>query len=264
MPRFQLLGRLLPLLLVCVPATADVLDEILERKTLRVGVAEFAPWTVRTESGKLIGFEIDVANKIATDMGVTADFEVYEWDELIGALEKGEIDVIAGGMAITPERALRVNFSRPLARSGVGLATNTQLTQDVQTLEELNDPDVVIATVADTLAHNVSKTLFDRANVNVFPAAGLAEKEVVEGRAHAYLAGMPEARFLVLKNPGALDLPLNEPLLASSEALAVKKGEQQLLNFLDAWVTARQTDKWLATSREYWFGTLEWMTDVKN
>lgn len=264
MPRFQLLGRLLPLLLVCVPATADVLDEILERKTLRVGVAEFAPWTVRTESGKLIGFEIDVANKIATDMGVTADFEVYEWDELIGALEKGEIDVIAGGMAITPERALRVNFSRPLARSGVGLATNTQLTQDVQTLEELNDPDIVIATVADTLAHNVSKTLFDRANVNVFPAAGSAEKEVVEGRAHAYLAGMPEARFLVLKNPGALDLPLNEPLLASSEALAVKKGEQQLLNFLDAWVTARQTDKWLATSREYWFGTLEWMTDVKN
>lgn len=264
MPRFQLLGRLLPLLLVCVPATADVLDEILERKTLRVGVAEFAPWTVRTESGKLIGFEIDVANKIATDMGVTADFEVYEWDELIGALEKGEIDVIAGGMAITPERALRVNFSRPLARSGVGLATNTQLTQDVQTLEELNDPDIVIATVADTLAHNVSKTLFDRANVNVFPAAGPAEQEVVEGRAHAYLAGMPEARFLVLKNPGALDLPLNEPLLASSEALAVKKGEQQLLNFLDAWVTARQTDKWLATSREYWFGTLEWMTDVKN
>lgn len=264
MPRFQLLGRLLPLLLVCVPATADVLDEILERKTLRVGVAEFAPWTVRTESGKLIGFEIDVANKIATDMGVTADFEVYEWDEIIGALEKGEIDVIAGGMAITPERALRVNFSRPLARSGVGLATNTQLTQDVQTLEELNDPDIVITTVADTLAHKVSKTLFDRANVNVFPAAGPAEQEVVEGRAHAYLAGMPEARFLVLKNPGALDLPLNEPLLASSEALAVKKGEQQLLNFLDAWVTARQTDKWLATSREYWFGTLEWMTDVKN
>ena len=264
MPRFKLLGRLLPLLIVCVPATADVLDEILERKTLRVGVAEFAPWTVRTESGKLIGFEIDVANKIAMDMGVTTEFAVYEWDKIIGALEKGEIDVIAGGMAITPERALRVNFSRPLARSGVGLATNTQLTQDVKTLEELNDPDVVITTVADTLAHSVSKTLFERANVNVFPAAGPAEKEVVEGRAHAYLAGMPEVRFLVLKNPVELDLPLNEPLLASSEALAVKKGEQQLLNFLDAWVTARQTDKWLATSRDYWFGTLEWMTDVKN
>lgn len=265
-PRFQFLGRFLPLLLLCAPltVTADALDRILESKTLRVGVAEFAPWTVRTESGRLIGFEIDVANKIAEDMGVTAEFEVYEWEEIIGALEAGEIDVIAGGMAITPERALRVNFSRPLARSGVGLATNTRMTQDVTTLEALNDPDIVITTVADTLAYSVSQTLFDRANVNVFPTAGPAERELVEGRAHAYLAGMPEVRFLVLRNPAKLDLPLNEPLLASSEALAVKKGEQQLLNFLDAWVTARQTDKWLPTSREYWFGTLEWMTEAKN
>lgn len=266
MPRFQLLGRLLPLLFVFAPAMAgaDVLDEILERKTIRVGVAEFAPWTIRSKSGGLIGFEIDVANKIAADMGVAAEFEVYEWDEIIAALENGEIDVIAGGMAITPERALRVNFSRPLAESGVGLATNTQKTQKIKTLDELNDPDIVITTVADTLAHSVSQTLFDRANVNVFPAAGPAEEEVVEGRAHAYLAGMPEVRFLVLKNPVKLDLPLNEPLLASSEALAVRKGEQQLLNFLDAWVTARQTDKWLATSREYWFGTLEWMAEAND
>ena len=49
--------------------------------------------------------------------------------------------------------------------------------------------------------------------------------------------------------------------MASSEALAVKKGEQQLLNFLDAWVTARQTDKWLATTRGYWFETMDWMPD---
>ena len=69
---------------------------------------------------------------------------------------------------------------------------------------------------------------------------------------------MPEATFVVLKNPTTTDLPISEPLLASSEALAVRKGEQQLLNFLDAWVTARQTDKWLVTTRNYWFGTLDW------
>ena len=74
---------------------------------------------------------------------------------------------------------------------------------------------------------------------------------------------MPEVRFLVLKNPVKLDLPINEPLLASSEALAVAKREQELLNFLNAWVTARTTDKWILTSREYWFCTLDWMADVK-
>ena len=52
-----------------------------------------------------------------------------------------------------------------------------------------------------------------------------------------------------------------EPLVASSEAFAVRKGEQQLLNFLDAWVTARQSDKWLPTTRDYWFATLDWLED---
>ncbi|MBU2676022.1 MAG: transporter substrate-binding domain-containing protein [Gammaproteobacteria bacterium] len=260
MHRFKLLARLLPLLSLFVAslASADVLDEILDRGAIRVGVAEFVPWTMRTKSGDLIGFEVDVAKQIAADMGVSVELKVYEWDAIIPALDKGEIDVIAGGMAITPERALRVNFSRPLALSGVGLATNTMKTQDMKTLDDLNDKSVTITTVAETMAANVAETLFERANVKVFATKEPAEKEVLEGRAHAYLAAIPEVRFLVLRNPAKLDLPINEPLVASSEALAVKKGEQQLLNFLDAWVTVRQTDNWLATSHDYWFGTLDW------
>ncbi len=260
MHQFKLLGRLLPLLSLFVAplATADVLDDILDRGTIRVGVAEFVPWTMRNKSGDLIGFEVDVAKQIAADMGVEAELKVYNWDAIIPALDKGEIDVIAGGMAITPERALKVNFSRPLALSGVGLATNTNKTQNMKTLDDLNDKSVTITTVADTMAANVAKTLFDRANVKVFPTKEPAEKAVIEGSAHAYLAGVPEVRFLVLRNPAKLDLPINEPLVASSEALAVKKGEQQLLNFLDAWVTVRQTDSWLEASRDYWFGTLDW------
>jgi len=42
------------------------------------------------------------------------------------------------------------------------------------------------------------------------------------------------------------------------------KGEQEFLNFLNAWVVARQTDKWLGTTRDYWFKTIDWMPDVKN
>jgi len=241
------------------PASADVLDNIIDDGVIHIGVAEFVPWTMKTDSGSLIGFEVDLGEKLAADMGVEPDFKVYEWDKIIPALQRGEIDVIAGGMAITPARALQVNFSLPVAESGVGIATYTAKTQGITTLSELNDPDIIIATVADTLAEGVCHTLFDQASVNVFPTQELAEKEVLEGRAHAYLAGMPEVRFLVLKNSGKLDLPVAEPLLASSEALAVKKGEQELLNFLNAWVTARQADKWLATTHDYWFGTLKWV-----
>ncbi len=256
----RLLGRTLSLLILFFSslAGADVLDDVLDRGTIRIGVSEFAPWTIKTKSGDLIGFEIDVARKLANDMGVKPEFKVFIWEEIIPALQRGEIDVIAGGMAITPGRALQVNFSRPLAKAGVGLATNTEMTKHIKTLAELNNPGIVITTVADTLAQSVSMTLFDQAEIKVFPTQKLAEAELIEGRAHAYLAVMVEARFLALKYSDSIDMPIEEPLLASTEALAVKKGEQELLNFLNAWVTARQTDMWIPTSHDYWFNTLDW------
>ena len=264
MRRLMTFLRSLPILalLAVSPAGADALDDVLERGTLRVGVSEFAPWTLRTESGDLIGFEIDLANKLASDMGVTADFKVYQWDAIITALQAGEIDMIAGGMAITPARALQVNFSRPVATSGVGIAANTKLTENIRTLADLNQDDITSATVADTLAASVTERLFPDAEVKTYQTPDPAEDDVINGRAHALVTSMPEARFLVLRNPDTLDLPISDPLLASAEGLAVRKGEQQLLNFLDAWVTARTTDKWLATTHDYWFGTLDWLSQV--
>jgi polar amino acid transport system substrate-binding protein len=264
MRRLTSVLRLLPFIafLAVSPANADVLDDVLERGSLRVGVSEFAPWTMRSKSGDLVGFEIDLANKLAADMGVSASFKVYQWDEIIAALQAGEIDIIAGGMAITPARALEVNFSRPVAMSGVGIAANTNMTADIQTLADLNRDNITITTVTDTLAASVAERLFPDADVKVYPAPDSAEKDVIDGEAHAIVTSMPEARFLVLRNSNKLDLPISDPLLASAEGLAVKKGEQELLNFLDAWVTARTTDKWLATTHDYWFGTLDWVSQV--
>jgi len=255
--------RFFPLLILFFTASAcaDALDEILERGTIRVGVAEFAPWTMKTDSGDLMGFEVDLANKIAKDMGVRPELKVYAWEEIIPALQQGKIDMIAGGMAITPARALKVEFSRPTAISGIGLATNTAMTQDIKTFTELNDRQIVIATVARTHAVSVAEALFDRANIKTYPTVELAEREVLEGRAHAYLAGMSHTRFLALKHSDKIDVPIAEPLLAQSEAIAVRKGEQSLLNFLNAWVTGKQTDKWLPTTRDYWFETMDWASE---
>ena len=247
------------ILLFAMPAGyADVLEDILEREAIRFGVAEFAPWTMQTEDGALSGFEIDMARKIASDMGVSPIFKVYAWDNLVGALQRGEIDVIAAGMGITAKRALEVNFSRPVGVGGISIATNTARTESIESLNELNHESVRITAVKDTLAEDVANMFFAEANIQIYPDGKTAEAELIEGRAHAYLATVPEVNFLSIRHPDGIDSPLSEPLLASSEALAVRKGEQQLLNFLNAWVTARQTDKWLETTRTFWFETMNW------
>jgi polar amino acid transport system substrate-binding protein len=265
MVRIKLRCQALLLLVLAFPtlADADVLDDILDRRTIRIGVAEFVPWTIKTKSGELIGFEVDVAKKIASDMGVKPVLTVYEFEKLIPALQQGEIDVIAGGMAITPRRALQVNFSQPLANSGVSIATNTEKTKNVSELRHLNNERIVIAVVADTLAHSVTRTFFPEADIKVYPTSEVAENEILENRAHAYVASVPEINFLALMNRRQVDVPISEPIMASSEGLAVRKGEQELLNFLNAWVVARQTDKWLGTTHDYWFKTIDWVSDTR-
>ena len=77
-------------------------------------------------------------------MGVEPEFAVYDWTKIIPALQAGEIDIIAGGMAMTPARALQVNFTRPTAESGIGIATNTEMTKDITSFAELDDPAIIV------------------------------------------------------------------------------------------------------------------------
>ena len=254
------------LLLLAVLASpfvqADTLDDILERGTLRVGVAEFVPWAIPAKRGGHVGYDIDLGVKLAKDMGVRADFKVYEWKDIIPALENGDVDMIAGGIVVTPQRALRITFTQPIAQSGAGMATNTHMTKDVQALPELNDPDIVIATVTNTFSEGVARSIFDKAEIHSHSSKDDAEKEILEGRAHAYISSLPAVQFLVMNNSDAIDLPLSDPLVGWAEAIAVQKGEQELLNFLNAWITAHQADHWLETTRDYWFGTLDWVEGV--
>jgi polar amino acid transport system substrate-binding protein len=253
----------LTLLVFSSASSADRLEDILDSKKINIGVSLFTPWVIKTPSGELTGSEIDIGNKLAREMGVKPVFKVYEWDKIITALQSGEIDVIIAGMAITPARALKIEFSIPYEESGVALATNTGKTADIKKLDELNQPEIVIAVVAETFGHSVASALFDQATLRVFTTSDEAEKAILDDRAHAYVASDIETNFLALEHPEKVDLPLNRPLMVSKAGMAVARGEQQLLNFLNAWITARSADEWLSSRQKYWFNSLDWQQELK-
>jgi polar amino acid transport system substrate-binding protein len=250
-------------LLASGQALADTLQDILNNGKVRVGLAAYAPWAMRSKKGELIGFDVEVANKLAADMKVEADLKVLPWTDVIDALNSGKVDVIIAGMAITPERALQVNFSNPYARSGVALATNTALTEGIAELRGLNDPKVVVVAAAKTLGSDLAKLMFDKSDLRIVASGEEATQMVLDGKAHAYVGSTVETGFLALEHPDKVDLPLNKPLLASVSGMAVKKGEQEWLNFLNAWVAARSADRWLQAAQKYWFETLKWRDRVQ-
>lgn len=245
-----------------VEVQADTLNDIIDRGTLRIGVSLFEPWTMKDKSGQLSGYEIDVTKKVALDLGVKPEFIVYKWEDIIPALRKDEIDIIAGGMAITPARALKINFSNPYADSGISLATNTQKTRDIKSLEELNQKDIIISGVSGSVSYELATRLFKKANVKAFKTSKEAKDAVVSGEAHAYVATSPQPKFLALQYPQKIDIPMTKPLISYKAGFGIKKGEQEWLNFLNAWITARTADKWLSATHKHWFGSLGWRKEA--
>jgi polar amino acid transport system substrate-binding protein len=250
------------LMFLSVEINADTLDDIIERGTLRVGVSLFEPWTMQDKSGKLSGYEIDVAKKVALDLGVKPEFIVYKWEDIIPALKKREIDIIAGGMAITPARALKINFSDPYADSGISLATNTKMTRNIKSLDELNQKDIIISGVSGSISYELATRLFKKANVKAFKTSEEARNAVVSGEAHAYVATSPQPKFLALKYPQKIDIPMTKSLISYKAGFGINKGEQEWLNFLNAWITARTADKWLSATHKHWFASLGWRKEA--
>jgi polar amino acid transport system substrate-binding protein len=239
-------------------ASARPLQQVLNQGNLRVGVALRAPWALRTEDRNLIGFEIDVANKVAEDMNVKAEILVYSFDALIPALESGEIDMIAAGLSITPERALHVNFSIPYANSGVSLATNLAATANVRRLEDLNVDDYKTAAIRDSVSAQLARRLLPRAELVLFDDLEAAGTALLAGTVDAYLEEEPVPAYLALENPAKIDVPIATPLLQTRSGFAIAKGDADFLAFLNAWITAREADTWLPTTHGYWFKSLAW------
>ena len=97
----------------------SMLEQVMKRGVLRVGMSTFVPWAMQDKAGNFVGFEIDVANRLAQDMGVKAEFIPTKWSGIIPALLTGKFDIIIGGMGIRPERNLKVNFSIPYDHTGM-------------------------------------------------------------------------------------------------------------------------------------------------
>jgi len=69
--------------------------------------------SVDQATGKLVGFDVDVANKMGELLGLTVDFKNPAWETIPTGLQQGKYDVSIGSMTITPERAKELAFTDP-------------------------------------------------------------------------------------------------------------------------------------------------------
>ena len=235
-------------------AADSVLIDIQKRGVLKVGMSTFVPWAMRDKNGDLIGFEIDVATKVAEDMGVDIEFIPTQWSGIIPALLAKKFDVIIGGMSITAQRNLTVNFTTPYANSGQAMAANIALAGDFNSLDDFNSSDVTISCRRGATPCTIAANLFPNATIRRFDDDAQAFQEVVNGNAHATISSQPKPNFWVEANSDTVYLPFDgQNLTTGSEAFALRKGDPDALNFFSNWILVSRTSGWLNERHDYWF-----------
>ncbi|HFU3942385.1 TPA: amino acid ABC transporter substrate-binding protein [Streptococcus suis] len=109
-----------------------LLAQIKEEGVIQIGTeGAYAPYSYHDESGKLVGYDVEVAEAVAEKLGVKVEFVETEWDSMIAGLDAGRFDTIANQVGITDERKAKYDFSTPYTYIYGALVTkkdNTDIT----------------------------------------------------------------------------------------------------------------------------------------
>ncbi len=243
-------------------SSASVVETIKKRGALKVGMSTFVPWAMRNKEGELVGFEIDVARRLATDMGVAVEFVPTAWDGIIPALLAGKFDVIIGGLSITAQRNLTVNFTVPYAHSGMGVAANRELSAGMAWPEDYNRSAVTFTCRRGATSCTAVEELFPRAALRRFDDDPQAAQEVLNGNAHAFVSSYPNPTLLAHRYGDKLFLPTTESLTRGNEAFGLRKGDPDALNFFSNWILVNTSSGWLEDRHTYWFKTADWAGQI--
>ncbi len=136
-------------------AHADAVASLKQRGELAWGgdLQGGAPYVFEDESGsgKIRGFEVEIADALARRLGVRARFAQNDWSNLVPALERGDFDIALNGLEDTPARRARILLSVPYFVYGETLAVRKG--SKVSSLDELSGHRV--ATMNQTVAHDI-------------------------------------------------------------------------------------------------------------
>jgi len=118
--------------------SGDLLAQIQQRGEIVFGTeGTWSPWTYHDENDQLVGFDIEVAQKVAEKLGVKATFVEGEWDGLLAGVDGGRYDSMANGVEITEERAQKYDFSDPYCYIRTAIIVKSD-DDSINSFEDLN------------------------------------------------------------------------------------------------------------------------------
>ena len=244
------------------PAAASglTLQDIKGSGKLRIGVeAAYVPFTFRKD-GKIIGYDIDLADVICEDLGVKPEIIDTAWTGVIPSLYAKKFDMIMTSLSYTAERMQRVGYSIPYAEASQAMLIRAG---DVGTLKSTDDlVGKVVATKLGTPSELIAKKI--EADLKARKGAGFGEVKVFNDDPPRYLSlaqGKVDAVFntlptlaIVMKDAAGKFAIVRGIGADNWAGLAVRKEDTELVDFLNAEIRKLKANEAIYKLQEKWFG----------
>ena len=241
---------LLVVLLALLPFSLNAeskLDQILSSGELKVGTTgDWDPMTMKDPAtNKYKGFDIDVMQELAKDMGVKITFVPTEWKTIVSGITAGRYD-ISTSVTKTPKRAEVAGFTDSYYKYGTVPLVLKKNLKKYSTWKSLNNKDVTIATTLGTSQEEKAKEFFPKSNLQSVESPARDFQEVLAGRADGHITSSTEANKLVIKYP-QLAIVQDGGKNPAALAMMVDQSDQVWMNYINQWIEIKKTSGFFET-----------------
>lgn len=243
----------------------STLNSIVQKGQLSVCMEPgYMPFEMKDKKGRIIGYDVDMAKRMAKEMGVKLKLVPTAWDGIIAALIVGKCDMIMSGMTITQQRNLKVNFANPYIVVGQTVMAKKGL--GVNSAKDLDKPQYTIVTKLGVTGEIATRKFFKKAKIVTFETEADAASEVLNGKADAMVYDQPyNILFMSEKGKDKL-VHLDTPLTYEPLGWAIRKGDPDFLNWLNNFLRQIKEDSVIDFYNQLnnkWLRDTDWLKRVQ-
>lgn len=224
-------------------------ETIQEGKLLMGSDTTYPPFENKDESGKVEGFDIDLATEIAERLGLELEVISVKWEGIIPGLKMGDYDIVMSAMTITEERKQEIDFTDPYIDSNQSIAVKED-NEEIKSEEDLVGK--VVGVQVDTTGQFTAEEIEGIKEVVKYDTILLAFQDLELGRVDAVMNDYPVNAYLCKTRGGSKVVKVIKT--DESYGIGVQKGNDQLREAINKVLAEMKEDGSYDEIYEKWFG----------
>jgi len=221
------------------------------------------PYSMKTKTDRLMGYEVDLATILAESMGVKLNMVELPFSELMPALQNGKIDAVMSGMTITPERNMKALFAGPYTLSGKSILTKSKVLAQISEAEEANLKKYKITCLKGSTSERFVRAFMPNTEVIPVENYDTGVDMVLNDQADALVADVAICLVTLLRYQDEELVTLEEPLTIEPIGMALPPGDPQFLNLVENYLSALELYGALELLGQLWFEDGQWILNMK-